>query len=74
MILQWFVQPYKHWWTNLAEAFSVLVLTVVMCFGDTNQFVVYAIGTDNFLLSPLLYLPLLAAVVCFFGLIGWEIW
>ena len=62
-----------HLLTYIAEALSVLVLTVVMCFGDTNQFVVYAIGTDNFLLSPLLYLPLVAAVVCFFGLIGWEI-
>ena len=74
LVIQWFIQPYKHWWTNLAEAFSVLVLTVVMFFGDTNSFVIHATGTKNFALFPLLYFPLVIAVVCFFALVGWKIW
>ena len=74
LIVQWFIQPYKYWWTNLAEAFSVLVLTAVLFLGDTNSFVIHATGTKHFRLFPLLYFPLVVGIVCNYAIIGWKIW
>ena len=40
----------------------VLVLTVVMFLGDTNNFVIHATGTKQFALFPLLYFPLVVGI------------
>lgn len=60
-LLAWFVQPYRDWRANASEAFSMCVLVVLMCLGNTNALV--GLGKDGAVtLWPLFYLPLIVAV------------
>ena len=73
MAIQWFIQPYKDRMANIAEAFCLTVLVIVLCIGDTNDFVSLAMG-HYFILWPLFYLPAVVAFVCLCVVIGIEIW
>ena len=69
-MLIWFVQPYKDWKANVSEAFSVCLLVVLLCLGNTNPLV--DLGKESrVILWPLFYLPLAIAVVTSFIYAGW---
>ena len=62
LLLVWFVQPYRDWRANATEAFSMGVLVVLMCLGNTNPLV--GLGREGSVtLWPLFYLPLAVAVI-----------
>lgn len=74
MTIQWFIQPYKDYKANLAEAFCLAVLVILLSIGDSNDFVILATGIHNFALWPVFYLPVVVGFVCLCAVLGKEIW
>ena len=74
LAIQWFIQPYKDRKANLAEAFCLTVLVILLCLGDSNNLITLVTGLSNFTLWPVFYLPVVVGFVCLFVIITKGIW
>lgn len=76
LTLSWFIQPYKDWKANATEGFSMCVLVILLCLGNTHPLVI--LGRDpmtkpQVVLSPLFYLPLAVCAVTSCVYAGWKL-
>ena len=68
--MQFFVHPYKNKMANYLESFALLVLTMLLGFGNTPAFVEAA----DVVLWPLFYLPVFAEIVIIAAYVGYILW
>ena len=70
LLLQFFVHPYKNKTANYLESFALLVLIVLLGFGNTPAFV----ESVDVVLWPLFYLPVFVEVVIIAAYVGFTLW
>lgn len=76
LTLSWFVQPYKDWKANATEGFSMCMLVILLCLGNTHSLVDLGRDPNNMhkaVLAPLFYLPLAVGVVTSGVYAGWKL-
>ena len=76
MTLSWFIQPYKDWKANATEGFSMCMLVILLCLGNTHSLVDLGrnpMTKHKVVLAPLFYLPLAVAVVTSGVYTGWKL-
>ena len=59
---------------NLAEAFCLTVLVILLCLGDSNNLITLVAGLSNFTFWPVFSLPVEVGFVCLFAIVLKGIW
>lgn len=67
LLLQFFIHPYKNKMANYLESFALLVLIVLLGFGNTSESV-------DVVFWPLFYLPVFIEIVIITAYVGFILW
>ena len=70
LFLQFFIHPYKNKMANYLESFALLVLIVLLGFGNTPAFV----QKVEVVFWPLFYLPVFVEIVIIAVYVGYVLW
>ena len=81
LLLEWYSPrsgSYNHtkitMLNNLAEAFCLTVLVILLCLGDSNNLITLVAGLSNFTFWPVFSLPVEVGFVCLFAIVLKGIW
>ena len=70
LLLQLFIHPYKNKMANYLESFAILVLIMLLGFGNTSAFV----ESLDVALWPLFYLPVFIEIAVIAVYVGYILW